>query len=118
MHILKTSILSGLLLTAAACISCQTSEPCSWKEMEKVYNQISPPTFPDKTYVITDYYNGKDSLYTDAINRAIEACSSQGGGTVLVPDGEFLTAPIRLKSNVNLHLSDSTILKLDRKSVV
>lgn len=69
MHILKTSILSGLLLTAAACISCQTSEPCSWKEMEKVYNQISPPTFPDKTYVITDYYNGKDSLYTDAINR-------------------------------------------------
>nr|WP_303211796.1 glycoside hydrolase family 28 protein [Phocaeicola coprocola] len=79
--------------------------------MEKVYNQISPPTFPDKTYVITDYYNGKDSLYTDAINRAIEACSSQGGGTVLVPDGEFLTAPIRLKSNVNLHLSDSTILK-------
>ena len=67
--------------------------------------------FPDKTYVITDYYNGKDSLYTDAINRAIEACSSQGGGTVLVPDGEFLTAPIRLKSNVNLHLSDSTILK-------
>lgn len=111
MHILKTSILSGLLLTAAACISCQTSEPCSWKEMEKVYNQISPPTFPDKTYVITDYYNGKDSLYTDAINRAIEACSSQGGGTVLVPDGEFLTAPIRLKSNVNLHLSDSTILK-------
>lgn len=89
MHILKTSILSGLLLTAAACISCQTSEPCSWKEMEKVYNQISPPTFPDKTYVITDYYNGKDSLYTDAINRAIEACSSQGGGTVLVPDGEY-----------------------------
>ena len=80
-----------------------------WK---KVYNQISPPTFPDKTYVINPiYYNGKDSLYTDAINRAIEACSSQGGGTVLVPDGEFLTAPIRLKSNVNLHLSNSTILK-------
>jgi polygalacturonase len=30
---------------------------------------------------------------------------------VLIPDGEFFTAPIRLKSNVNLHLSDSTILK-------
>lgn len=61
--------------------------------------------------MITDFYNGKDSLYTDAINQAIEVCTSQGGGTVLIPNGEFRTAPIRLKSNVNLHLSDSTILK-------
>ena len=111
MRIPKTLLLVSGLLLPVVFMSCQTSESDAWKEMKKVCNQISLPTFPDRTYVITDFYNGKDSLYTDAINQAIEVCTSQGGGTVLIPNGEFRTAPIRLKSNVNLHLSDSTILK-------
>lgn len=111
MRIPKTLLLVSGLLLPVVFMSCQTSESDAWKEMKKVCNQTSLPTFPDRTYVITDFYNGKDSLYTDAINQAIEVCTSQGGGTVLIPNGEFRTAPIRLKSNVNLHLSDSTILK-------
>lgn len=79
--------------------------------MTEVNNQIVPPVFPEGSFVITDYHDVKDTLYTNAINRAITICSEQGGGKVIIPDGEFLTAPIRLKSNVNLHLSDSTVLK-------
>lgn len=91
--------------------SCVSKEITPWDQMKIVYDEIVPPVFPDKTFLITDYHNGKDTFYTEAINQAILACSSQGGGKVVIPNGEFLTAPIRLKSNVNLHLSDSAVLK-------
>jgi len=43
-------------------------------------------------------------LCTQAIKTAIEKASEQGGGTVYVPSGKFLTGPIHLKSNITLHL--------------
>jgi polygalacturonase len=48
--------------------------------------------------------NGK-TLDSPAINKAIEAASSAGGGTVLFPAGSYLCFSIRLKSNVSLYLS-------------
>src|ERR1700726_1808169 len=38
-----------------------------------------------------------------AFNRAIEAASAAGGGTVLVPAGVYLCFTIRLKSYVHLY---------------
>jgi len=40
-----------------------------------------------------------------AINNAINAASAAGGGTVVVPAGDFKTYSIRLKSNIGLHLA-------------
>jgi polygalacturonase len=42
---------------------------------------------------------------TAAFQRAIDDCAAKGGGTVEVPRGEYLIAPIFLKSNINLHLA-------------
>ena len=51
------------------------------------------------------------TLDTPAINKAIEAASAAGGGTVLVPAGTYLCFSIRLKSHVGLYLeAGSTIL--------
>ncbi len=48
---------------------------------------------------------------TPAINRAIEAAASAGGGTVLFPTGTYTCFSIRLKSYVHLYLSQgATIL--------
>jgi polygalacturonase len=48
---------------------------------------------------------------TAAIQKAIDACAAgKGGGTVVVPDGTFITAPILLKSNVTLHLEQAATL--------
>lgn len=44
------------------------------------------------------------TLCTDAFAAAIAECKKQGGGTVYVPSGEFLTGPIHLTSNMTLHL--------------
>jgi polygalacturonase len=47
---------------------------------------------------------------TAAINKAIEACSKNGGGTVLVPPGRYITGTIELKQGVNLWLDHGAIL--------
>lgn len=51
------------------------------------------------------------TLNTKTINDAIAECNKKGGGVVLVPSGLWLTGPVILKSNVNLHLAiGSTLL--------
>ena len=45
------------------------------------------------------------TLDSPAINAAIEAAVKDGGGQVLVPAGTYLCGSIRLKSNIDLHLS-------------
>lgn len=45
------------------------------------------------------------TLATAAINAAIEAAASAGGGTVYVPGGTWLSFSIHLRSNVELHLA-------------
>jgi hypothetical protein len=48
---------------------------------------------------------------TSAIQKAIDAAGKQGGGTVLVPPGKYLSGTIHLKSYVTLHLDNgATIL--------
>jgi len=51
------------------------------------------------------------TLNTQSINKTIAAVSQKGGGVVLIPSGLWLTGPIELKSNVNLHLKRDAILQ-------
>src|ERR1700761_5304271 len=54
------------------------------------------------------------SIDTAAINRAIEAASARGGGTVRFPSGTYASYSIHLKSNVVLYLEvGATILAAD-----
>ena len=49
----------------------------------------------------------KEGLERDnaaAIQKAIDKVSKAGGGTVIVPAGDFLSGPVELKSGVELHL--------------
>jgi polygalacturonase len=54
------------------------------------------------------------AIDSPAINRAIEAAASMGGGTVLFPAGIYLSFSIRLRSHVQLRLEPgATILAAD-----
>lgn len=48
--------------------------------------------------------SGKGKDNAPAIQKAIDKVSLAGGGTVVIPAGEFLTGPLELKSGVELHL--------------
>src|SRR5689334_17456845 len=51
-----------------------------------------------------------NTLNTLRINSAIDILSKRGGGVVLIPAGLWLTGPIVLKNNVNLHLATGATL--------
>lgn len=85
-----------------------------WKMMPEILARITPPQIPARDFDITQH-SAKGDGKTDnsaAIAQAIAACAEAGGGRVIVPAGEFLTGPVHLKSNVELHLAGTnSVLK-------
>lgn len=73
---------------------------------------VTAPSFRNDTVSIRSYGAIEDGLFlnTKSIGEAIEAIHRKGGGVVLVPAGLWLTGPIVLKSNVNLHLETGATL--------
>ncbi|MCR5130630.1 MAG: glycoside hydrolase [Prevotella sp.] len=63
-------------------------------------------------YNIVDFgaVDNLKSNSTMAIQKAIDECSRQGGGRVVIPTGQFVTGSIVLKSNVELHLERGATL--------
>lgn len=67
----------------------------------------SAPRIAGQSFNILSYHakgNGR-TLDTLAIQRALDICHEDGGGEVLVPAGKYLTGPLTLHSNTNLHLA-------------
>lgn len=77
-------------------------------ELPKVYM----PHFRRDTLNVVNYGAIADglTLNTAAINKTIEECARQGGGTVLIPAGSFVTGPLVMKSNINLHLAKGALV--------
>jgi polygalacturonase len=85
---------------------------------------IGAPAMPSKRAAMTDsdlgarVYNVRDfgakgdgtTLDTAALQAAIDACTKDQGGTVLVPAGVFVIGSVELKGNVTLHVSASAKL--------
>jgi len=77
---------------------------------------ITVPDFKKcKTFSITDFgaVQGDKVKTTKAIATAIDKANKMGGGTVIIPVGEWLTGSVHFKSNVNLHLSKGAVLLFD-----
>jgi polygalacturonase len=60
-----------------------------------------------RTYNILDFGAKGDgkTLDTHALQAAIDACTKDNGGIVLVPAGVFVIGTVEMKSNVTLHIS-------------
>jgi polygalacturonase len=78
--------------------------------------KVIVPVFKKDTFNIARYGAKPDgvTLNTKSINNAINECSKKGGGVVLVPTGFWLTGPVELKSNVNLHLAKNAVLQFTK----
>ncbi|MBN2697199.1 MAG: glycoside hydrolase family 28 protein [Bacteroidales bacterium] len=78
--------------------------------------EVSLPDIPDAEFLITDYGAVNDglTLNTEAINKTIEACHESGGGKVIIPEGVWITGPIQLKNNINLHAAEGAVVLFSR----
>jgi polygalacturonase len=85
----------------------------AWAGVPGILARIIPPTFPDRTFAITNYGAKGDGVSdcTKAFQEAIDACHDAGGGKVAVPAGVFLTGAIHLKSNVDLDLAQGANIR-------
>src|SRR5690349_9559491 len=64
-------------------------------------------SFDVRTYGATGVR--KDNA-TKAFRDAIAACTAAGGGTVLVPAGDYTVGTVQLRDNVTLHLEAGSTL--------
>lgn len=63
-------------------------------------------------YDITKYGAVADSvtLNTEAIQKAIDECTQNGGGKVIFPKGVYLSGTVVMKDNVTLHFEKDAVL--------
>jgi polygalacturonase len=105
--------LLGLLVAPASLTDSRAAGPATfnashaWAAVPGILQRIVPPVFPAREFAVTRFgaLAGGTNDCTRAFQQAIAACHDAGGGTVTVPAGKFLTGPIHLRSNVELHLS-------------
>ncbi|MDM1292710.1 glycoside hydrolase family 28 protein [Sphingobacterium sp. N143] len=83
--------------------------PYHWNNLPEVMQ----PQFRKDTVNIEQFGAKGDgyTLNTSSINEAMEVCSKRGGGVVLVPKGYWLSGPLILQNNVNLHLDENAFLQ-------
>lgn len=76
-------------------------------------NKIQEPKIPNNSVNIKDFgaVNSGYVLNTKAFADAIDAVSKKGGGKVIIPPGIWLTGPIILKSNLELHAERGALIK-------
>ncbi|MBQ7678402.1 MAG: glycoside hydrolase family 28 protein [Butyrivibrio sp.] len=74
--------------------------------------EVTLPRRPGRVTDIRDYgaVAGGRVSNTAAFAAAIEATAATGGGIVEIPNGIWLSGPIRLLSGVELHLADNAVL--------
>ncbi len=96
----------SLLVTLTAIAGPATQLPNYQKACPFDMPTVTEPGFPDKDFPLPQYGGIPDgqTLNTAAFDKAITACSQDGGGRVVVPAGLWLTGPIVLQDNVNLHV--------------
>lgn len=105
-------IFAGSIGLALSCLAYNPDEPIAPINAPFEMPQLQRPEFPDRTASIVEHgaVPGGEVKNTEAIAKTIEAVADAGGGRVVVPAGKWLTGPVHLKSNIDLHLEEGAIL--------
>lgn len=108
----RATLFSMLLAMIATAASAAALEPIAPINAPFPMPQLRRPVFPGRVVDIRDHgaVAGGVEMNTVAFARAIAACAEAGGGRVLVPAGHWLTGPVHLRSNIDLHLAEGAVL--------
>lgn len=116
-------LISGLVIILHSCQRKPVTSNAATKYFHELYNNVEfempvvkEPSIPDYIKSIVEFGAVGDgaTLNTEAINQTITHVSQKGGGKVIIPRGIWLSGPIRLKNNINLHLEEGALLLFSR----
>ena len=108
--------MNKLLISAMAMIMVQSVQA---QDYSKYYDnlptkvaQVSAPVIPANEVNLTEVGGVGDgvTLNTEAFENGIKKLQKKGGGRLTVPQGVWLTGPIQLKDNIELHLDKNAII--------
>jgi polygalacturonase len=110
-----SNILLPLLLIFVSCVEKNISRQSGadpYLGVEFKMPVIAEPSIPDRSVNITDFGALPDgrTLNTEAFKAAIERISEKGGGRVIIPRGLWLTGPIILKGNIDIHTEEGALV--------
>ncbi|WP_343614535.1 glycoside hydrolase family 28 protein [Flavobacterium sp.] len=111
--------LFSLAMAIMLCMSSQngnaqnTPSADTYANVEFKMPKVNEPVIPANTVNLKDFgaVNGGYVLNTKAFADAIDALSKKGGGKLIIPPGIWLTGPIILKSNIELHAETGALVK-------
>ena len=110
--------MNRLFMTMAALL-LMTSAQAQTKDYSRYYQnlptkvaQVSRPVIPANEISLTEVGGVGDgvTLNTEAFSKGISKLGKLGGGRLNVPQGIWLTGPIQLKDNIELHLEKNAII--------
>ncbi|MFO7658529.1 MAG: glycoside hydrolase family 28 protein [Bacteroidales bacterium] len=107
-----------MLVSAVSCVQNPGNLPIKdgstdlYTGIEFEMDKVVEPVFPDYEVEITAFgaVAGGQNLNTKAFADAIAHVNEKGGGKVVVPRGIWLTGPVVLKSNINLHVAEGALV--------
>lgn len=77
-----------------------------------VFSLLLAASVTGRDYNILDFgaKEGNEHINTRQIQAAIDQCTKEGGGRVVIPPGKFITGTLLLKDYVELHLEEKAVL--------
>lgn len=104
------ALISAIFFTVIALPLPLIADEDPFKGAELIVQSIKRTHFPNLSETVVRTSEDEDSL--PAIQSAIDKMSAAGGGTVILSKGVWLAdGPVRLKSNVRLHLEEGAHLQ-------
>lgn len=108
----KLLIAGRILLALIVATPAMAGYESHYRNLPVKVKPVTEFTVPANTVSLTDFGGKGDgiTLNTEAFAKAINTLTEKGGGRLIVPQGVWLTGPIELKSNIDLHLDKNAIV--------
>ena len=110
---MKKIILSIVALSVSLMMTAETKYSHYYQNLPCAVEEVQEVVIPDYAVTLTDFGAVGDGQTdcSEAFAQALKHLKKQGGGHLIVPNGTWLTGPIKLISNLDLHLEpQATIL--------
>lgn len=109
LRLLAASGFTGALPAITACRQGVSTAP-DWAAARRIRSAIQAPRIPDRDFDIRDHGAVDGTDCSQAFRDVIAACTAARGGRIVVADGRYLSGPIHLGSNMELHVAEGATI--------